>query len=254
MLWHAEHIEEGALAFERRLRGQDQRLDGTLRLSCVWRAYAAPVIAEFAIAQPNVVVELLTDARLAACRGAKRTWFSASSRFDEPEVIARRLVHISYGIYLNNRPGAAGLGNGAAIPDLITMDHRLRRHARCRVAVARVAEGTNCRAQQQPRGSGAPVCAGQGCHRAAASAWRCDSRNRGSTRQIRPAAPPVPGTAISNVWPGCTPGARHREDRAMRLLPATPARAKVLNRRHTIAQAAAQSSRCRRIRRASARR
>src|SRR5271156_5131515 len=55
VLSHAEHIEEEALAFERRLRGQDQRLDGTMRLSCPdWFGVhmLVPVIAEFAIARP----------------------------------------------------------------------------------------------------------------------------------------------------------------------------------------------------------
>jgi DNA-binding transcriptional LysR family regulator len=124
VLWHAEHIEEEALAFERRLRGQDQRLDSTLRLSCsYWFGVhlLAPVIAEFAIAQPNVVVELLTDARLYSRPRREADLVFPIRPFDEPEVIARRLVHISYGIYLKIGLAPPGLGNGAGT-DLITMD------------------------------------------------------------------------------------------------------------------------------------
>jgi DNA-binding transcriptional LysR family regulator len=124
VLWHAEHIEEGALAFERRLRGQDQRLDGTLRLSCsdcFGVHMLAPVIAEFAIAQPTVVVELLTDARLYSLPRREADLVFRIQPFDEPEVIARRLVHISYGKYLKKGLAPPGLGNGAGT-DLITMD------------------------------------------------------------------------------------------------------------------------------------
>jgi DNA-binding transcriptional LysR family regulator len=124
VLWHAQHIEEEALAFERRLRGQDQGLDGTLRLSCSdWFCVhmLAPVIAEFAIAQPNVVVELLTDARLYSLPRREADLVFRIQPLDEPEVIARRLVHISYGIYLKKGLAPPGLGNGAGT-DLITMD------------------------------------------------------------------------------------------------------------------------------------
>jgi DNA-binding transcriptional LysR family regulator len=124
VLWHGQHIEEEALAFERRLRGQDQRLDGTLRLSCSdWFCVhmLAPVIAEFAIAQPNAVVELLTDARLYSLPRREADLVFCIQPFDEPEVIARRLVHISYGIYQKKGLAPPGLGNGAGT-DLIIMD------------------------------------------------------------------------------------------------------------------------------------
>jgi DNA-binding transcriptional LysR family regulator len=124
VLWHAQHIEEEALAFERRLRGQDQGLDGTLRLSCSdWFCVhmLAPVIAEFAIAQPTVVVELLTDARLYSLPRREADLVFRIQPFDEPEVVARRLVHISYGKYLKKGLAPPGLGNGAGT-DLITMD------------------------------------------------------------------------------------------------------------------------------------
>ncbi len=124
VLSHAEHIEEEALAFQRRLRGHDQRLDGTLRLSCSdWFGVhmLAPVVAEFAIAQPNVVVELLTDARLYSLSRREADLAFRIQPFDEPEVISRRLTHISYGVYLKKglAPPRPADGTGTS---LITMD------------------------------------------------------------------------------------------------------------------------------------
>lgn len=124
VLSHAEHIEEEALAFERRLRGHDQRLDGTLRLSCSdWFGLhiLSPVIAEFATLQPRVVVELLTDARLYSLSRREADIVFRIQPFDEPDVIARRLTHIRYAAYLKQglAPPKAGAGAGT---DLITMD------------------------------------------------------------------------------------------------------------------------------------
>jgi DNA-binding transcriptional LysR family regulator len=209
VLWHAQHIEEEALAFERRLRGQDQGLDGTLRLSCSdWFCVhmLAPVIAEFAIAQPNVVVELLTDARLYSLPRREADLVFRIQPLDEPEVIARRLVHISYGIYLKKGLAPQGLGNGAGT-DLITMDTafggmpdavwlsrvlpkaespRAATTARFRRACVRWAAVSPCcrvrLAMRFPKSSG--------------SIWA----------KIRRAATPLSATtAISNVWPGCAP-------------------------------------------------
>src|SRR3546814_17107863 len=59
----AEQMEEGALALERRLSGQEQTLKGSLRISsAAWfGAYVLPTqLADFSKAYPNVDVELLT--------------------------------------------------------------------------------------------------------------------------------------------------------------------------------------------------
>jgi DNA-binding transcriptional LysR family regulator len=124
VLSHAEHIEEEALAFERRLRGHDQGLDGTLRLSCSdWFGLhvLAPVMAEFAELQPRVVVELLTDARLYSLARREADLVFRIQPFDEPDVIARRLTHIPYAAYLKEGMAAPEAGDGAGT-NLITMD------------------------------------------------------------------------------------------------------------------------------------
>jgi DNA-binding transcriptional LysR family regulator len=124
VLSHAEQIEEEALAFERRLRGHDQGLDGTLRLSCSdWFGLhvLTPVIAEFAELQPRVVVELLTDARLYSLARREADLVFRIQPFDEPDVVARRLTHIRYAAYLKTGVALPETGDGLGT-DLITMD------------------------------------------------------------------------------------------------------------------------------------
>jgi DNA-binding transcriptional LysR family regulator len=124
VLSHAEQIEQEAQAFERRLRGHDQGLDGSLRLSCSdWFGLhlLAPVIAEFAVLQPRVTVELLTDARLYSLARREADLVFRIAPFDEPDVIARRLTHIRYAAYLRKGAPPPRAGDGAGT-DLITMD------------------------------------------------------------------------------------------------------------------------------------
>ena len=124
VLSHAEQIEEEALAFERRLGGHDQGLDGTLRLSCSdWFGLhvLTPVIAEFAELQPRVIVELLTDARLYSLARREADLVFRIQPFDEPDVVARRLTHIRYAAYLKTGIAAPEAGDGVGT-DLITMD------------------------------------------------------------------------------------------------------------------------------------
>ena len=124
VLSHAEQIEEEALAFERRLRGDDQGLDGTLRLSCSdWFGLhvLTPIIAEFAQLQPRVVVELLTDARLYSLARREADLVFRIQPFDEPDVVARRLTHIGYAAYLKKGSARPEAGDGAGT-NLITMD------------------------------------------------------------------------------------------------------------------------------------
>jgi DNA-binding transcriptional LysR family regulator len=124
VLSHAERIEEEALAFERQLAGQDQQLDGMVRLSSSdWFGVhlLAPVLAEFAALHPRVIVELLTDARLYSLPRREADMLFRIKPFDEPEVISRRLMHIDYGIYLKSGIPQPRAGDGAGTA-LVTMD------------------------------------------------------------------------------------------------------------------------------------
>ena len=124
VLSHAERIEEEVLAVQRQLAGRQEALDGTLRIaSSDWFGIhvLAPVLAEFARAQPRVTVELLTDARLYSLPRREADLAFRITPFREPEVISRRLMQIPYGVYFKagGKPPRAGDGAGTA---LITMD------------------------------------------------------------------------------------------------------------------------------------
>lgn len=114
---HAERMEEEVLALERELASAESLLGGLLRVSCSdWfgATMLAPVLAEFALSHPNVVVELLTDARLYSLPRREADLVFRILPFDEPEVIARRLLHIPYAAYIQSgqSPPQAGDGTG----------------------------------------------------------------------------------------------------------------------------------------------
>lgn len=125
-LGHAERMEEEAIALQRELTGQDRRLTGMLRLSSSdWFGthVLAPVLTEFARCHPNVLVELITDSRLLDLSRREADLVFRIHPFTEPEVISRRLMHVSYGLYApaGVDAGAVRWGDGGGL-GLITMD------------------------------------------------------------------------------------------------------------------------------------
>lgn len=124
MLRHAERMEAEALAMARALAGSETGLEGMLRISCSdWfgRVLVAPVLAEFARMHPKVVVETLTDPRVYSLARREADLVIRLVSFDEPEVIARRLVTIRYGLYGKSGLAAPKAGDGAGCP-LLVMD------------------------------------------------------------------------------------------------------------------------------------
>lgn len=124
VLEHAERIEEEALAFQRRLAGSDAQLEGLLRLSSSdWFGtyMLAPVLAEFSERHPKVCVELLSDARLYSLPRREADVAFRIKAFDEPEVISRRLLTMTYAVYA--RAGTVStVSKGGAGLRVITMD------------------------------------------------------------------------------------------------------------------------------------
>ena len=121
---HAERVEEGVLAFQRQLAGQELHLQGLLRLSSSdWFGtfMLAPVLAEFGRRHPLVCIELLTDARLYSLPRREADMVFRIKPFDEPEVISRRLMHIPYALYGLNGADRPSLGDGTGL-QVITMD------------------------------------------------------------------------------------------------------------------------------------
>jgi DNA-binding transcriptional LysR family regulator len=124
MLEHVERIEQESLAIDRRLAARSQHLDGSLRItSSDWFGthVLAPVLAEFARAQPRLTIELLTDARFFSLARREADLAFRIRPFDEPDVVSRRLMHVRYGVF--GRTGGErpmpGDGRGAA---LITLE------------------------------------------------------------------------------------------------------------------------------------
>lgn len=124
VLAHAERMENEAIAIGRELAGAETALTGLLRVSCSdWFGVTmlTPVLAEFASLHPKVVVELLTDARLYSLPRREADLVFRIKAFDEPEVVSRRLMHISYGVYIQSGQTHPVAGDGAGF-NLVLMD------------------------------------------------------------------------------------------------------------------------------------
>lgn len=113
VLRHAERMEAEALAIEREIAGQAQELEGPLRVTCSdWFGVnlLAPVLADFSRQHPRVMVEVITDARFLSLSRREADLAFRIRRFSEPDVVAKKLVHIPYAAY--QRAGAPRPGRG----------------------------------------------------------------------------------------------------------------------------------------------
>jgi len=120
----AEQMEEGALTMERRLAGQGQRLEGTLRVSSAdwFGAYVLPpVIAEYAREYPHVEIEVLTGTRLFNLAQREADLAFRIVPFDAPDIVQRRLLHMQYGAYVARSSADPVVGDGEG-HRLVVMD------------------------------------------------------------------------------------------------------------------------------------
>ncbi len=124
VMGHAERMEEEALALQRQLAGTENTLSGTLRISCSdWFGIhiLAPILADFRRVHPNVIVEILTDSRLLNLARREADLVFRIKPFTEPEVISRKLLHISYGLYVAKGSDDPSHGTGEGF-SMIIMD------------------------------------------------------------------------------------------------------------------------------------
>lgn len=120
----AEQMEDSALAMERRLAGEQQQLQGTLRVSSAdwFGAYVLPpVIAEYARQYPLVGVEVLTGTRLFNLAQREADVAFRIVPFDGPDIVQRRLTQMRYGVYVAASSADPVEGDGAG-QRLIAMD------------------------------------------------------------------------------------------------------------------------------------
>lgn len=111
----AEQMEEGALAMERRLAGQEQNLKGNLRISSTdwFGAYVLPpILADFSDAYPNVDVEILTGTRRFSLAQREADVAFRPVPFDTADVVQRRLFRLEYGVYIAEEAADPKYGDG----------------------------------------------------------------------------------------------------------------------------------------------
>ncbi|MGV2140004.1 LysR family transcriptional regulator [Agrobacterium sp. 16-2014-1-2a] len=123
----AEHMEEAALAMERRLAGDEQKLEGTLRISSsdwfgAW--VLPPVMAVFSRAHPGVDIEVLTGTRLFSLAQREADVAFRIQPFAEADIVQRRLIDMRYGVYLAKGLEVPQPGKGDGF-NLVTMDTSL---------------------------------------------------------------------------------------------------------------------------------
>jgi DNA-binding transcriptional LysR family regulator len=98
----AESMENSALSMERRLAGNQDQLEGILRISSAeWFAgyVLAPVLAELGRRHPAVVPEVIASYRLLDLSRRDADVAFRIVPFTEPDIVQRRLMTISYGLY-----------------------------------------------------------------------------------------------------------------------------------------------------------
>lgn len=120
----AEQMEEGALAMERRLAGQEQDLTGSLRISSAdwFGAYVLPpILSEYSKVYPNVDVEVLTGTRLFNLAQREADVAFRIVPFDTADLIQRKLFRLDYGVYIAEEAPDPKFGDGSGFR-LITHD------------------------------------------------------------------------------------------------------------------------------------
>nr|WP_313658207.1 LysR family transcriptional regulator [Achromobacter ruhlandii] len=120
----AESMEDSALSMERRLTGNDQRLEGILRISSAdWFAgyVLAPVLVELTRSHPAVVPEVIASHRLLDLSRREADVAFRIVPFSEPDIVQRRLMRISYGVY-GSMATAQALGDDPASVGVILMN------------------------------------------------------------------------------------------------------------------------------------
>lgn len=157
----AETMENAALAMERRLAGNHDRLEGILRISCAeWFAgyVLAPVLAELVRRHPAVVPEVIASYRLLSLSRREADLAFRIVPFTEPDIVQRRLMSIPYGLYcteetalvLRRDPDSVGLivMNTAQshFPDVAWLLDRFPRSRRVFTSTSRAVQARMCAA------------------------------------------------------------------------------------------------------------
>ncbi|MGY2361098.1 LysR family transcriptional regulator [Pseudomonas azotoformans] len=120
----AEEMERSALAIERRIAGESAQLEGQLRISSAdWFAsyVLGPVLGELARRHPLIVPEVIAGHRLFDLTRREADIAFRIVPFTEPDIVQRRLVTLSYGLYMSAQASFPLQTDGEGL-GLITMN------------------------------------------------------------------------------------------------------------------------------------
>lgn len=114
----AEAVENSALAMERRLAGNHERLEGILRISSAeWFAnyVLAPVLCELTRRHPAIMPEVIASYRLLNLSRRDADIAFRIVPFTEPDIVQRRLMSIPYALYGTAETAHIAQQNPAAV-------------------------------------------------------------------------------------------------------------------------------------------
>lgn len=156
----AESMEASALAIERRLAGNHQRLEGILRISSAdWFAgyVLAPVLADLTRRHPAVVPEVIASYRLLDLSRRDADVAFRLVPFSEPDIVQRRFLRMPYGLYGSAETALAVQEDTAAVglilmnsaqshfPDVAWLLERLPDSPRAFTSTSRTVQAQMCR-------------------------------------------------------------------------------------------------------------
>ncbi|MDR6937886.1 LysR family transcriptional regulator [Luteibacter sp. 3190] len=155
----AESMENAALSMERRLAGNQERLEGILRISSAeWFAgyVLAPVLSEMSRLHPAVVPEVIASYRLLDLSRRDADVAFRIVPFSEPDIVQRRLMTMPYGLYgsaetvraMHDDPASVGLilmnTAQAHFPDVAWLLDRFPRARRAFTSTSRSVQSRMC--------------------------------------------------------------------------------------------------------------
>lgn len=102
ILAQVERMEEAALSIERTISGEDQRLEGMVRVTAV-EAFAAhilaPGIADLHALHPGIVIEFITDDRSLSLARREADIAVRLGRFEAHETVVRKIGDMAFAAY-----------------------------------------------------------------------------------------------------------------------------------------------------------
>jgi len=124
---HAERLEAEALSLERDVGGRDVRMAGLVRVTCaetVATHILAPGLASLHIQQPDIMIELIPNARELSLSMREADISVRLKQPDQHDLVVRRIGTIAFGLYASpgylERHGGLDFADGCAGHHLIT--------------------------------------------------------------------------------------------------------------------------------------